>query len=585
MCGFWGHIGIQRTNQSFYKDRAKKLLIKRGEDGFGEIEGNNFTLLHARLNLNGAIEKGRQPFRVGSKLVLYNGEIYNKAEIIEKENLKHALSDSEILTQLVSKYSLNQISNIINGMYGISIYDQDTNILELAVDQYGQKPLFYSMFNDSIIFGSQAVAVKSQKSELRKDQLVNYLNFGFVNPISSIFSGVERIQPGQTISIDCKKITILESSYKTIDNFNWNNGALLDNFFDEYVDSPFPIGVTLSGGIDSSVIANYYSNHYKGNKIAFTVQVGDKSFSEAPQAKKYADLLDIDHKIIEVPDESVLNHWESGLSVLDEPNSDSAIITTTALMHVANKYVKCLLSGDGGDEVFGGYNRHKLGYLFGIIENNKCLLKALNLSSTFPNFLKEAVKYIFPSSTGGEFDLRINSLIRGTSSKNISQLYVRSMAIDNFFIEDAEKNISKYKIPSLSFSKLDMLDFDRYMYLVGNNLTRMDKISLGFGIECRAPFLDDRIRKSTFKEIKFKSKPKLKKLHAEIYGKENILKKGFSYPVQRHLLGEKFNTCLSDGIKISEESLGKKLNLNNSNIDERRAYNLASLGLWCSSNL
>ena len=94
--------------------------------------------------------------------------------------------------------------------------------------------------------------------------------------------------------------------------------------------------------IDSSVIANYYSNHYKGNKIAFTVQIGDKSFSEAPQAKKYADLLEINHKIIEVSDESVLNHWESGLSVLDEPNSDSAIITTAALMHVANKYVKCL---------------------------------------------------------------------------------------------------------------------------------------------------------------------------------------------------------------------------------------------------
>lgn len=580
MCGFWGYVGMDREENDLFSDRARIELKKRGRDGFGETMTKSSILMHARLNLNGANDTGLQPFKIGEKYALYNGEIYNKTEISKQYNLSILSSDTEILIHLLANNKLADVTQIINGMYAIAVYSERSQELELAVDQYGQKPLFYRLTSNSIMFGSQASTVKMAKNTLRTEQLVNYLNFGFVSPQSSIFQGVERVQPGETIVLDTAERRAISKSLKTPRFSDWREGGQLTDIISEYADSPFPTGVTLSGGIDSSIVAERYAKSYQGRKIGFTVQVGDARFSEAPQAKKFAERLGIEHRIIEINQSEVPGYWKEGVSVLDEPNSDSAIITTTALMRGAMTDVKCLLSGDGGDEVFGGYNRHKLGYLFNRIKDKKVLIEFIKLGASFPRGIKMLSKTLFPSGTGGEFDLRIKSLVRALKADDVWALYVRSLAIDDLFVTLLEEN-PPIKITDGSHDS-DMLSLDRYFYLVGNNLTRMDKISLAHGIECRAPLLDDRIKPSNLKDIKLKSKPLLRKLHTDIYGSNKIIKKGFSYPITHHLLGKDFFRYFQIGVDIVNESLNGSYEFNIDKISERRAYNLGCLGLWYS---
>ena len=545
-----------------------------------------FVFLHARLNLNGEGSQGNQPFEIGSKIVLYNGELYNKSQIIKQFNMPVGSSDTVLLKYLLGFNTLAQIAEIINGMYAISVYDRKTEKLELTVDSYGQKPLFFRISDKSTIFGSQAVAVKESTSALKKEQLLTYLNFGFISPEASIFSNVSRVQPGETLEIDTKGQTIVRRSIKRKSSITWNDGRVMADYFSEYTDTPFPMGVTLSGGIDSSLVAHHYANSYGGRKLAFTVQVGDPAFSEAPQAKAFALKLGIEHKIIVIEDSEVSGYWKSGLASLDEPNSDSSIITTSALMHGAKKHVKCLLSGDGGDEIFGGYNRHKLGYLFSVIQGNKPILELIKLSRYFPNILKGLIRLFIPSVTGGEYDQRIKALIRALESKNIWDLYVRTLAIDGLFVDLVMPHRPRalFEHFEASNTNISMLDLDRYLYLVGNNLTRMDKISLGYGIECRSPLLDDRVSPESLQSIRFKSKPKLMKLHSEIYGDSPIVKKGFSYPIHRKLFGEDFRHNFDIGVEVIRENLNEKFNFDIDEVSERRAYNLASLGVWYSSN-
>ena len=215
MCGFYGIVGNNK-NSSKYLTEAKNLLLKRGEDGFGEVNGEFFSLLHARLNLNGQGDSGNQPIKIGNKIVLYNGEIYNKLELIKRYDFDKKTSDTQIICGLLKDKSLFDVTNLINGMYSIAVLNLDKSILELSVDYYGQKPLFYRISDSSIIFGSQAVAVKPINSSINKEQLIFYLNFGFVNPISSFFDDVHRVQPGETITLDIKSLNKKISEYKVI---------------------------------------------------------------------------------------------------------------------------------------------------------------------------------------------------------------------------------------------------------------------------------------------------------------------------------------------------------------------------------
>lgn len=585
MCGFWGALTKSYAGNFTEEARsASKSLLQRGADGTNTLVGANFHFVHSRLNLNGVSTGGEQPVDLKSKVMVYNGELYNKKYLAAVFSLDKNISDTQLLSILLATRTLSEITPYLNGMYAITLYDLAARRVEMAVDTYGQKPLFYRVTTEGIVLGSQAkIVAKKSGSSFREDQLAFYLNFGFSNPCSGFFDSVERVQPGELVTFELDNLTVTKNRFCSVIEKQQVNDCLLSSLISEYVDSPFPTGVTLSGGIDSSLMAHYYKLRYQGDAVAFTIDVEDAAFRETEAASFFAKKLGIRHRIISVASNEIEDLWSSAIKVLDEPNSDSSLITTSALMKGASSEVKCLISGDGGDEIFIGYNRHKLAYLkgrryFEPFANYfaECVLRA-------PNFTKRLLSIVAPSTLGGEVDYRLNSLVRTLKANDLWTVYVMSLGIDDFFnalvIDFKEEVLKNFKGEFNS-----IVDLDRYFYLVGNNLTRMDKISLAYGIESRAPLLDDALQAQLVANVGLRSKPLLRELHRAVYGDTKIPKKGFSHPLGQLVHSKKCIEYANLGVDIVRSMFGSNLNIDLSACNDRRVFNLASMGLWCSNN-
>jgi asparagine synthase (glutamine-hydrolysing) len=585
MCGFWGLV-TKHPYREFGEamTNAAASLRRRGADSTNSISGENYCFVHSRLNLSGDSNGGIQPVNLDTKVVVYNGELYNKNELIERFGLTKNQSDTRILSILLATKTLSDITPHLNGMYAIAVYDIQAQKVEMAVDTYGQKPLFYRITQNGIVLGSQAITVRdSKKSSHRIDQLAFYLNFGFCNPSSSFFESVERIQPGEVVTVNLKNLEVERKRYKKVIKQRNASHDAFSSLITEYVDSPFATGVTLSGGIDSSLVAYYYKMAYAGDAVAFTVDIEDTAFSETAEASFFARKLGIRHKIIPISSSELLGLWSSGVEVLDEPNSDSALITTTALMKGAAGDVKCLLSGDGGDELFIGYNRHKLAYLqsFPLLSSfSKYLAGSLE---NYPRTTKQILSLLAPATTAGEFNLRLKSLVRTLRADNLWGSYVRSLAIDENFV-DLCNSFENQILKNYSSKNKLYENFDRYFYLVGNNLTRMDKISLAHNIEARAPLLDDSLQPQCISNTRFQSKPLLRQIHRSIYGPTNLPKKGFSHPVNSLLLNKHYMDYVCYGADIVKSIFGSQMDLELGLINSRRSLNLASLAAWYQNN-
>ena len=273
-------------------------------------------------------------------------------------------SDTEILFKSLCQYGFNQTLTNIRGMFAIAFYDRKESKLYLTVDRFGQKPLYYNITQNDITFGSiaQSVTINKTTDNLNRQQLLQYYHFGFIGPLKSLFNDVSRVHPNQVVVINTKNFSIIDKYYNEDISLNVLNESSVDltisKYFPEYVDSNYPIGVSLSGGIDSSLVSYYYNKYYHGNKVAFTVNIQDEMFSEYDLAKKYADTLNLDLINIQIDANKSFSLWYESGNCLDEPNGDTATITNLALVKESSKYVKCLITGDGGDEIFEGYNRH-----------------------------------------------------------------------------------------------------------------------------------------------------------------------------------------------------------------------------------
>ena len=450
--------------------------------------------------------------------------------------------------------------------------------------------MYYNIFRNNIIFGSIAQSVTSHKSanNLNHHQLLQYYHFGFVGPHESLFSDVERVHPNQIITVDTTNFSVIDKIYNEDITSNPIHEPTIDltisKYFPQYIDSDYPIGVSLSGGIDSSLISYYYKKYYQGKKVAFTVNIEDEMFSEYDLAKKYADILNLDLIDIKIDVNECFKLWYETGNCLDEPNGDTATITNLALVKESSKYVKCLITGDGGDEIFEGYNRHaasdflfpesslhrsfKFFFLKRLISNEKVFLKLLRI--------------IKPSLSYGDIKARTKTLERVISQNpvDIEDFYHQAMSIDTPNI----KNF--FKLHDTQVNRL--VEFDRKFYLPGNNFTRMDKISLFHNVEARAPLVDDRLY-SFSKTLNYKLKTNrlkrpLKDLHYSIFRIKNVPKKGFNYPISQLINNKEFQSYFKIGLDFFENLFNKSISTSKG-LSERRIYNLASFGLWLTINI
>jgi asparagine synthase (glutamine-hydrolysing) len=592
MCGIWGKISNFKVSLSVEEiSYINKTISVRGSDSFCYKSFDNLFFAHSRLHLCGKITHGVQPIvsKCSNHLMLFNGEIYNHKDIIYN-SLHNTNSDTEVLFESIIKYGFSKTISNIKGMFAIAYYDKKNSKLYLSVDRFGQKPLYYNISGDNITFGSIAQSVTSNKAtnNLNYQQLLQYYHFGFVGPLESLFSDVERVHPNQVIIVDTSNFSVINKYYNENITSNPIHEPTLDltisKYFPQYVDSDYPIGVSLSGGIDSSLISYYYKKYYQGNKVAFTVNIEDEMFSEYDLAKRYADILKLDLIDIKIDANNCFKLWQETGNCLDEPNGDTATITNLALVKESSKHVKCLITGDGGDEIFEGYNRHAASdFLFSkssLYRSCKFffLKRLLSNEKVFLKFLR----FIKPSLSYGDIKARTKTLERVLSQNpsDIEEFYHQAMSIDTHNI----KNF--FKLYETQDNRL--VEFDRKFYLPGNNFTRMDKISLFHNIEARAPLVDDRLysysKSLNFKLKRNRLKQPLKDLHYSIFGINNVPKKGFNYPISQLINNQEFQSYFQIGLDFFE-NLFKKSISSSYGLSERRIYNLASFGLWFSINI
>ena len=552
MCGITGF----NWNDKVLIKKITKQLAHRGPEYQGEYTDNYLSLGHRRLSIIDLSDSGKQPMSNSNKnlQIVFNGEIFNyeelKKDLIKKNYKFKSNSDTEVLLNGYSEYG-KKILNKINGQFAFAIYDKIKNKLFLSRDQLGINPLYYFWDKKKFIFSSEikGIIAATNKLEINRDQLNNYFIYGHTDSSNSIFKNIYKLSPGSYMEFDLKKNNFKINRYfKFKYNYNYNDSKINSNEFLRLFESSVksrlisdvPVGAFLSGGVDSSAVVAIASK-YKKNLNTFSVSFDVDKFDESAYSKEISKKFKTKHRMIRFNSKKLKNTLKKLTFHYDEPFGDPSAVPTFILSNFAKKYVTVSLSGDGADELFGGYTTYK---------NYRLLL----IQKIYPKFINKLIhpllNKLIPNSKLYHFfeigsyppELKYARLMSGITKNQCKK----------YFNIDNEKILSNYS----NSNELNYLDFaqdtDINQYLTNNCLTKVDRASLGNALEVRPPFLDKSI-------IDFSSKIKpslrIRKNITKYFLKkslENLLpekilyrkKQGFALPLKKY-----FNTELNDFVK------------------------------------
>lgn len=559
IAGYWGN-GDEKILNSMIDS-----VSYRGPDDKGLLIEGALGLAQRRLSIIDLSSAGHQPMKNedGSVTIVFNGEIYNFKDLKSELKKKHNFigqSDTEVILHLYEEIG-EQVFSKIHGMFAIAIYDKKRNKLLLARDRMGKKPLYWAVYDKTLIFGSELKVLMSHplfKKEIDLNSLNKYFSFEYVPTPHSIFKNVFKLESGTFLTWDgtgYKKTVFWKPSFLPKNNNFENALEELDyNLFQSVKDrlvSDVPVGIFLSGGLDSSTIA-YYAKKAGQNIKTFSIGFKEESFDESKYAREVAEYLGTDHyeKILSV-EEGIKLVEEIG-QILDEPVADSSITPTYILSKFARENVTVALGGDGGDELFCGYDTflaHKLSPFYAFV----------------PDFLKkkiiEPLVSMLPTSFSNiSLDFKIKIFVMGFDKNTI---YRDLKWMSSFSDSDKEKlfthnvwskvkNLNKYEDLDKYISSSDSKDqFDHLilsyekLYMMDQVLVKVDRVSMMNSLEVRAPFLDTRVVEianhlpTNFKVRGLERKYILKKLMEGRLPKNIIYrkKKGFGMPIGEWLRG------------------------------------------------
>ena len=410
MCGINGYFSQKKVKN--LRDIINKMndsILHRGPDDDGVyVEDNQEYSLAMGMRRLSIIDlkSGKQPiFSVDkSKVIVFNGEIYNyqvlRSKLISKGAVFHTKSDTEVIIRLYEFYGVNSFS-MLDGMFAFSIYDKTLDRVFIVRDFFGEKPLYYSHLNDNFYWASELKSIKrvySSQLSLSKDAVSLFLQLTYIPAPYTIYDNIYKLEPNNYIEFDCRSKKFSQQkiyepknksnlNFKSI-SFNEAKKVTRDLIFDSVKSrsvSDVPLGTFLSGGVDSSIVS-YCLNRFTDKKIdTFSIGFEKKSFDETKKARTISKLIDSNHHeyIISAKDLSI--DIDSILLNYDEPFADPSALPTYLLSKYTSEYVKVALTGDGGDEMFGGYNKYYMGkinfiYTKIISENiHRLFLKASSL--------------------------------------------------------------------------------------------------------------------------------------------------------------------------------------------------------------
>ncbi|MGA7388942.1 MAG: asparagine synthase (glutamine-hydrolyzing) [Pseudolabrys sp.] len=389
MCGITGLIDYRLADNSGQLEaRAKAMadaIAYRGPDGSGVWSDAQagVALAHRRLAIIDLTPTGAQPMisADGRWVISYNGEVYNAATIAASSELQgvafRGTSDTEVILESIARRGLDRTLADLNGMFAIALWDRQTRILHLIRDRLGIKPLFFAATKRGLWFASELKALVAAGVDLDIDpaSVASFLRFGYVPTPFSIFLGVEKLKPGEIVSIDAHR-AITRRQYWSLSDVAatglanpWTGSdtdaeAALNDLLSDAVSaqmiSDVPLGAFLSGGIDSSTVVALMVAAGKGPVRTFSIGFPDFGYDESVHAKAVAVHLGTIHEELTVTAADALRVVPQLADIYDEPFADSSQIPTHAISKLTRAHVTVALSGDGGDELFGGYNRYSL---------------------------------------------------------------------------------------------------------------------------------------------------------------------------------------------------------------------------------
>ena len=500
MCGITGGIGPQAPNLQLIENQLISMK-HRGPDSTGTFVNKGIGLGMCRLAIVEVVA-GTQPAsdEAGEVRIVWNGEIYNYKELRNKllaAGIKcRDSSESEVLLKLYLEYGLKFV-NLLNGMFAIAIFDYRANSLHLIRDRMGKKPLWIiNSVNGTLFFASEirALQLTGQKLTLRHEMIEEVMQFGYINMPKSAFNEIQQIPPAAITS--WVNGTISTQTYWTPNYYpkiNMSYREALENtkkVIEEAVVrrlvSERPIGSFLSGGYDSTIVTAFMVKHMAETVNTFSIGFENNKFNEAPFAKKIAEYLGTNHQEeIVRPDPNIVVEKIAG--ILDQPFADSSIVPSYILANFARSHLTVALGGDGGDEIFGGYDRYLA---------NRLLQKMgpiVRIGSPAIQFAAQATNR---KRLGSK---QITSSLLKNNSLSSRYMHLMSLAKPDDLSRLLKPEILSLKgkttfhdlFESKNLNSLDkMINFDLKSYLPGDLLVKADIASMSNSLELRSPMLD-----------------------------------------------------------------------------------------------
>lgn len=481
MCGIFGYF--DRSGQSLSDDIVAAMgnaIAYRGPDDSGIYAGQGVALGNQRLSIID-IAGGHQPFVSddGNVVLVQNGEIFNHVELAaELRGTPHACrthSDTEVLLRLYERDGIDFVSEL-NGMFAIAIYDRRENALYLIRDRIGVKPLFVHDNGNRVTFGSEIKAILPATGKHRIDHegLHHFLTFNYVPKPYTMFEGIRHVEPGCWIKVDSNGIQnrrwwnladvqpMEQSEELWIEEFN----SILDDAVRIRLRADVPFGAFLSGGVDSSTIVGLMSRHVSHQVQTFSIGFDDPRYDETAFAQAAAKRFNTKH-ISQRVDPNMLDLWPMTTYHCDQPHGDVSFLPTYKVASIAAKHVKLVLTGDGGDELFAGYDKYR----------------------------------DFFTADVAEMD---DETFRRSYYRNISLFQEEEQS--KLYADPARATVDSFAVVDTLFDEVPHWDrlnqalyIDMQLLLSGNNLVKPDRMGMAVSLEARTPFLDYRMMEFAFR--------------------------------------------------------------------------------------
>ncbi len=561
MCGICGFISSS-TNSIETLMRMNKTLIHRGPDDHGEeiyqIEGGKFVgFAHRRLAIRDLTDKGHQPMHSINRQVsvVFNGEIYNYCELKRELNdyIFRSDSDTEVILAAYLKWGIEFVDKI-NGMYAIALLDRQNGKIYLIRDRIGKKPLYYYRDKEgNIVFASELKAIVVSPffhKVINRKIIGRYLYRSYIAAPETIYEDTFKLEPGTILEIAGSQITKhkywdVAAKYQQINKMPITDyeeaknelKKLIKKSISDRLIADVPVGAFLSGGYDSSLVCAIGQELSQYPLKTFSIGFYDEAFDEAPYAKKISNILGTEHTEYYATENEMLKMLDSIPKYYDEPFADSSQFPTMLVSKLAREKVSVVLSGDGGDELFGGYNIYTV---LQQVQRKKLQGKIYYALGKFPKVKETAfwqkrsiVERILSDDDNAEARTQT-----GVNSYFHIINHILLQDVDNFYYEFE----SRYKEKRYDITRM-LLDMDTA--LPDDMLTKVDRASMRYALECRCPLLDKEIMEFSFKLLhRFKidkgiSKRIIKDITYE-YIPQDIMdrpKSGFAIPLDKWLHG------------------------------------------------